>query len=88
MTDTAPFLKLTNEGAHKILAAAVAKAAEMGIPQCISVVDPGGHMICFTRMDGGFVQSIDSSLRKAMTSASYGDPTGHIPEGTGDNERR
>ena len=81
MTDTAPFLKLTNEGAHKILAAAVAKAAEMGIPQCISVVDPGGHMICFTRMDGGFVQSIDSSLRKAMTSASYGDPTGHIPEG-------
>ena len=81
MTDTAPFLKLTNEGAHKILAAAVAKAAEMGIPQCISVVDPGGHMICFTRMVGGFVQSIDSSLRKAMTSASYGDPTGHIPEG-------
>ena len=81
MTDTAPFLKLTNEGAHKILAAAVAKATEMGIPQCISVVDPGGHLICFTRMDGGFVQSIDSSLRKAMTSASYGDPTGHIPEG-------
>jgi uncharacterized protein GlcG (DUF336 family) len=81
MTDTIPFLKLTNEGAHKILSAAVAKAAEMGVPQCISVVDPGGHLICFTKMDGAFVQSIDSSLRKAMTAASYGEPTGHMPEG-------
>ena len=81
MSDTTPFLKLTNEGAHKIMAAAAAKAKEMGVPQCISVVDPGGHLICFTRMDGAFVQSIDSSLRKAMTSASYGDPTGHVPEG-------
>jgi len=81
MTDTVPFLKLTNEGAHKILAAAVAKADEIGIPECISVVDPGGHLICFTKMDGAFVQSIDSSLRKAMTSASYGNPTGLMPEG-------
>jgi uncharacterized protein GlcG (DUF336 family) len=81
MTDTVPFLKLTNDGAHKILAAAVAKAEEIGIPECISVVDPGGHLICFTKMDGAFVQSIDSSLRKAMTSASYGNPTGLMPEG-------
>ena len=70
MSDTTPFLKLTSEGAHKIMAAAVAKADEIGIPECISVVDPGGHLICFTKMDGAFVQSIDSSLRKAMTSAS------------------
>lgn len=81
MSDTTPFLKLTNEGAHKILAAAVEKAHETGIPECISIVDPGGHMICFTKMDGAFVLSIDSSLRKAMTSASYGDPTGNMPEG-------
>ena len=81
MSDTTPFLKLTNEGAHNILAAAVEKSHEIGIPECISVVDTGGHLICFTKMDGAFVQSIDSSLRKAMTSASYGDPTGHMPEG-------
>ncbi len=81
MSDTTPFLKLTNEGAHKVLAAAVAKADEIGIPECISVVDPGGHLIAFTRMDGAFVQSIDSSLRKAMTSASYGNPTGLMPDG-------
>ena len=81
MADTAPFLKLTTEGAQKLVAAAAAKAAEIGQPQCITVVDTGGHMIAFLRMDGAFVQSIDSSMRKAMTSASYGTPTGHIPEG-------
>ncbi len=81
MAETAPALRLTNEGAMKILDAAMAKAAEMGVPQCISVVDAGGHLLAFSRMDGAFVLSIDSSLMKAMTAASYGEPTGHIPEG-------
>ena len=81
MAETSPTLRLTNEGAMKILDAAMAKAAEMGVPQCISVVDAGGHLLAFSRMDGAFVLSIDSSLMKAMTAASYGEPTGHIPEG-------
>ena len=81
MAETSPALRLTNQGAMKILDAAMAKAAEMGTPQCISVVDAGGHLLAFSRMDGAFVLSIDSSLMKAMTAASYGEPTGHIPEG-------
>ena len=81
MAETAPALQLTNDGAMKILKAAMAKADEMGVPQCISVVDAGGHLLAFSRMDGAFVLSIDSSLMKAMTAASYGEPTGHIPEG-------
>ena len=81
MAETSPALRLTNEGAMKILNAAMAKAADMGVPQCISVVDAGGHLLAFSRMDGAFVLSIDSSLMKAMTAASYGEPTGHIPEG-------
>ena len=81
MAETAPALRLTNEGAMKILNAAMAKAEAMGVPQCISVVDAGGHLLAFSRMDGAFVLSIDSSLVKAMTAASYGEPTGHLPEG-------
>lgn len=81
MTDTAPSLRLTNDGAIKMLQAAMAKAAEMGVPQCISIVDTGGHLLAFSRMDGAFVLSIDSSMVKAMTAASYGEPTGHLPEG-------
>jgi uncharacterized protein GlcG (DUF336 family) len=81
MADTAPTLKLTSEGALKILRAAVDKATAMGVPQCISVVDTGGHLLAFVRMDAAFVQSIDSALKKAMTAASYGRPTGRMDDG-------
>ncbi len=81
MADTAPSLKLTVEGAMKLLNAAIAKAHEIGVSECISVVDTGGHLLAFARMNGAFVQSIDSSLMKAMTAASYGEPTGNIAAG-------
>ena len=81
MADTAPSLKLTSEGALKLLRAAIAKAQEIGVPECISIVDAGGHLLAFVRMDGAFVQSIDTSLMKAMTAASYGAPTGNIAAG-------
>jgi uncharacterized protein GlcG (DUF336 family) len=72
---------LSYEGAQTILAAAVAKAAEMRVPQCISIVDAGGHMIAFARMDGAFAMSMPTSLMKAKTAASYGEPTGNILAG-------
>ena len=81
MPDTTPTLKLTSEGAMKILQAAIKKANEMNIPQCISVVDSGGHLLAFFRMDGAFVMSNTSSRRKAETAAAYGIPPGDIPEG-------
>src|SRR4029078_3445798 len=81
MADTLPSLKLTSDGAMKLLNAAMAKAKEMGVPQCISIVDSGGHLLAFARMDGAFSQSIDTSLMKAMTAASYGIPTGDIAAG-------
>ncbi len=81
MSETAPSLRLTNGGAFGMLEAAMAKAHEMGVPQCISIVDSGGHLLAFSRMDGAYVLSIESSLAKAMTAASYGEPTGNIPAG-------
>ena len=81
MAETAPALRLTNEGAIKMLQAAMEKAGAMGVPQCIAVVDAGGHLLAFSRMDGAFVLSIDSALAKARTAASYGEPTGRLPEG-------
>ena len=81
MPDTATTLKLTSDGAMKILNAAISNAQEMSVPQCISVVDTGGHLMAFCRMDGAFVMSNTSSRRKAETAAIYGLPTGNIPEG-------
>jgi uncharacterized protein GlcG (DUF336 family) len=81
MPDTVPSLKLSIDGAMKLLNAAIAKAKEMNVPECICVVDAGGHLLAYARMDGAFTLSFDSALMKAMTAASYGGPTGNIPAG-------
>jgi glc operon protein GlcG len=81
MADTVPSLRLTAAGALKALNAAIDKAAGIGVPQCISVVDAGGHLLAFIRMDGALTQSFDSSLMKAKTAACNGKPTGGLAEG-------
>jgi glc operon protein GlcG len=81
MTDTAPSAKLTLAGAQKLLDAAIAKAREMKVPECICIVDTGGQLLAMARMDGAFALSIDTALRKAQTAASYGVPTGGIAAG-------
>ena len=81
MADTAASLKLTFDGAMKLLQAAIAKARDMKVPQCICVVDPGGHLLTMARMDGAFALSVDTALRKAQTAAAYGVPTGDIAAG-------
>jgi len=81
MADTAVSLKLTIDGAMKLLNAAMAKAREMNVPECIAIVDAGGQLLAFARMDGAFALSFDTALMKAMTAASYGIPTGDIAAG-------
>ena len=85
MSNTIPDLRLTLDGAHKILDAAVTKANEMKLPQCIAIVDGGCNLLAFYRMDGAKVLSIESAIRKARTAANSGMPTGGI---TGDLEFR
>jgi glc operon protein GlcG len=78
MTLTRKATRLTHEGAQVLLAAAVAHAEKMKVPQCIAVVDEGCNLIAFIRMDGARVLSIASSQRKAMTAATTGKPTGEM----------
>jgi glc operon protein GlcG len=81
MPDTAASLKLTIDGAMKLLQAAMTKARDMNVPECICVVDAGGHLLAYARMDGAFALSFDTALRKAQTAASYGAATGDIAAG-------
>jgi glc operon protein GlcG len=76
VSDTVAHSKLTHDGALRLLAAAIAKAQSMGVPQCIAVVDDGGHMMAFVRMDGAKFMSAASALAKARTAASNRQPTG------------
>ena len=62
--------RLNQEEAKLVIDGAVAKANEIGVPMCISVVDESGNLIAFERMDGGKVHSITVSQDKAFTAAS------------------
>jgi glc operon protein GlcG len=78
---TRPAIKLTLEGARAILAAAEKKATEMGVPQCIAVVDEGGHLLAFARMDGGKLSSALVAITKAVSAALRRTETGPSSSG-------
>jgi uncharacterized protein GlcG (DUF336 family) len=61
--------------AQAVIEAAIAKAHEIGQPMNIAVVDDGGHLVAFVRMDGAIKASIDISTRKARTSILMNAPT-------------
>lgn len=71
--------QLSYDGAVLALEAAVAKAREIGVPQNISIVDAGGNLLAFARMDGARFLAQHSSFSKAQTAASLGMPTGSLP---------
>lgn len=57
--------------ARTIIAAAEKKAAEIGQPMNIAVVDAGGNLVAHVRMDGAWLGSIDISINKAFTSRAF-----------------
>jgi glc operon protein GlcG len=71
--------QLTYAAAAIAIEAAVAKSREIAAPECIAVVDPGGNLLAFARVEGAAVLARDPAIAKAATSASIGAPTGGIP---------
>jgi uncharacterized protein GlcG (DUF336 family) len=70
ITDKVPdMLKLAD--ARRIIDAAEKKAAEIGQPMNIAVVDEGANLIAHVRMDGAWIGSIDISINKAFTSRAF-----------------
>jgi len=72
-------IRLTLAGARALLAAAEKKAEEIGVPQNIAVVDEGGHLLTFARMDGVKLSSIEVAITKAKAAALRRSPTGPWP---------
>lgn len=67
--------RLTLEGARAILDAALARARGIGVDMDIAVVDGGGHLLAFARMDRAKITSIDIAINKAFTAAGTRMPT-------------
>ncbi len=72
--------RLTLQGARLIMAAATRKAKNMRAPMDIAIVDDGGHLLVFNRMDGAKLSSIDIAICKAWTAACSRRPTHEYAE--------
>lgn len=66
---------LTLEGANQAVAAALDKARERSAGGAIAVVDSGGHLLAFQRLDGTFAAGATVSIGKARTAALFKKPT-------------
>ena len=60
---------LTSDDVKKMLAACETEATRNKWPVAISIVDDGGFLLGFTRMDGAPAVSAEVSIGKARTSA-------------------
>ncbi len=63
---------ITIEAAQRMIAAAEAKAREMGMAMCISICDGDGTLKAFSRMDGAALLSVQIAHDKAYTAISFG----------------
>ncbi len=66
------------EVAQEIIEKAVEKSKEIGVKMCIAVLDSGGNLKSFTRMDDAWVGSIDIAIKKAKTACYFAMPSGEI----------
>ena len=64
-------MSITLAEARTIINAAEKKAAEIGQPMNIAVVDAGGNLVSHVRMDGAWLGSINISINKAFTSLAF-----------------
>jgi len=71
---------LTLDDAKQMLQAGEAKAAEIGLPYNIAIVDAGGHLIAFVRQDDALIGSIDLAIGKAVTARLFDKPTSQLAE--------
>jgi uncharacterized protein GlcG (DUF336 family) len=62
---------LTLDHARRVIAAAQKKASELKQPMNVAVVDAGGNLLAFERMEGAWLGSIDIAIKKAWTSRAF-----------------
>ena len=71
-------MHITLDQAEKAISAARNQAIRMKKQMCLAIVDSGGHLKTFDRMDHAYVGSIDIAIKKARTAVYFGLSTGDI----------
>jgi uncharacterized protein GlcG (DUF336 family) len=59
---------ISSELAQKMVNAAVAKARELGVTENVAILDDGGNLKAFNRMDGASIPTIEIAQNKAYTA--------------------
>jgi uncharacterized protein GlcG (DUF336 family) len=75
--------KLTLDDAKLMMAAAEKKAVEIGVDMDIAIVDDGGNMLLFQRMDNARITSISIAIDKAFTAGAARKSTRAYGESSG-----
>jgi uncharacterized protein GlcG (DUF336 family) len=64
-------MPLTLEHAQAIITGAKAKAEELGRSCSIAIVDDGGYLVAFARLNGGRWVNVDIAIAKATGAAAF-----------------
>jgi uncharacterized protein GlcG (DUF336 family) len=64
--------------AQNVVESARKKAEEINTLMNIAVVDAGGNLKAFLRMDGAWLGSVDIAIKKARTARFFDMPTGDL----------
>ena len=59
---------ISSELAQKMVDKAVAKAREIGVSENVAILDDGGNLKAFSRMDGAPIPTIEMAQNKAYTA--------------------
>src|SRR6476660_5573007 len=59
---------ISSDLAQKMVNAAVAKAKELGVTENVAILDDGGNLKAFSRMDGASIPTIEIAQNKAYTA--------------------
>ena len=68
MTNVIKKHSISSELAQKMMNAAVAKARELGVSENVTILDDGGNLKAFSRMDGAPIPTIEMAQNKAYTA--------------------
>ena len=68
MADVLKKYSISSELAQKMVNAAVAKARELGVTENVAILDDGGNLKAFSRMDEAPIPTIEIAQNKAYTA--------------------
>ena len=68
-------LSISPESAKKLAAAAIAEARKNNLAMAVAIVDTGGYLVYFERMDDTQVGSVEVAIGKAKSAVLFRRPT-------------